>query len=305
VKHFGEYLQERFPLQVNGLLIVSCFSANYMLASAAVAPQEPIRLGWRFAAGCVALLLMFFHMRVIDEHKDYEQDRIVHPQRVLSRGLVTLGLLGRLGLIGVALELVLSAMLGIPALIACLALLGISWLIYNEFFAGAWLGRHLLVNALVHLVVMPAYSLYAFSAATQRHPWTAPAPVLLYAWVSYCVGFAYELARKTRAPSDERAGLITYSAVMGPHAPAGLALLALVVAGGISVAVGLLLRFETWYHASVGGLLLIVTLGIARYRWDTRRATAAQLQVLAGLFIFAFDVLAAAQLIRLHGVTWA
>ncbi len=305
MKHFGEYLQERFPLQANGLLIASYFSANYMLASAAMTPQEPIRLGWRFAAGCVALLLMFFHMRVIDEHKDYEQDQIVHPQRVLSRGLVTLGFLRRLGLMSLALELLLSALLGAPAFLGCAVLLVISWLIYHEFFAGSWLSRHLLVNALVHLIVMPAYSLYAFAAATQRYAWMAPLPVLIYAWVSYCVGLAYELARKTRAPGDERPGLITYSAVMGPHAPAGLALLALVLAGGLTVAVGLLLRFEIWYHACVGVLLLIMTLGIARYRLDTRTATAAQLQVFAGVFIFAFDVLAAAQLVRLQGVAWA
>ena len=90
MRYFWAYLQERFPLQTNGLLIVSYFTANYLLAySATHRTDRPLEISWRFAAGCVVLLFMFFHMRVVDEHKDYEQDRVVYPGRVLSRGLVT------------------------------------------------------------------------------------------------------------------------------------------------------------------------------------------------------------------------
>jgi 4-hydroxybenzoate polyprenyltransferase len=305
MKNFWAYLQERFPLQANGVLIVSYFTANYLLARGALWAAEPLQMSWRFVAGCIVLLFMFFHIRLIDEHKDYEQDRIVHPERVLSRGLVTLTQLRRIGLGVVATELVLSYALGLPAFILCLILLVISWLIYKEFYIGEILGHNLILNALLHMLVMPLYSLFVFTVATGLFPTAAPEAVLLYAWVSYGVGLGYELSRKTRAPQDERPGLITYSAVMGPYPAAGAALLALLFSGAISLVVGVLLHFGLWYHVTVAALLLVVAAGVLHFRLRTSTATAANLPLYAGTFIFAFDILLAVELIRLHGVVFA
>jgi 4-hydroxybenzoate polyprenyltransferase len=305
MRHFWAYLQERFPLQANGVLIVSYFTANYLLALGAVLQEkQPLELSWRYFAGCITLLFMFFHMRVIDEHKDFDRDRLVHPGRVLSRGLVTLEQLRTAGIIVVALELLLSIFLGFPAFVMCLIVLAFSWLIYKEFFIGEILERHLLANAFIHLLIMPAYCLYVFSAATGRSFWQAPMPILLYAWVSYGVGLGYEVARKTRAPGDERPGLITYSAALGPYLSASISLLALLFSGAVSLIVGAALHFGWWYHAVVVALLVVVIFGVLYFRVRTTSASAASLQVYAGMFIFAFDILLAVELIRSHGVTW-
>jgi len=304
--NFWAYLQERFPLQANGTLIVSYFTANFLLAYATTLQSgAALQLSWRFPAGCIVLLFMFFHIRVIDEHKDYEQDRIVHPDRVLSRGLVTLKQLRNIGLVAVFVELVLSYALGLPALIMCIVLLVFSWLIYHEFYIGETLNKHLLANAFLHLLIMPGYSLYVFSVATQKFPASAPMAMSLYAWVSYGVGLAYEIARKTRAPSDERPGLITYSNVMGAYPSAYVSLLALLSSGIISLLVGVFMDFAWWYHGTVAALLLVVTFGVLRFRLKTTTTTAANLQIYAGMFIFAFDILLAVELIRLHGLVVA
>jgi 4-hydroxybenzoate polyprenyltransferase len=194
--------------------------------------------------------------------------------------------------------------MGLPAFVGCLIILALSWLIYKEFYLSHALQRHLLVNAFVHMIMMPAYSLFVFAAATGHYPWAAPGVVLLYAGVSYGVGFAYELARKTRAPHDERPGLITYSSAIGPYASAFGVLVALLFSGLISVVVGSMLDFGEWYHGAVIGLLIIVSGGVLHFRLRTTTATAARLQTYAGLFIFAFDWLLAAELIRLHSLTW-
>lgn len=306
IKHFWAYLQERFPLQANGVLIVSYFTANYLLALGAVfGKSQPLEMSWRFAAGCLVLLLMFFHMRVIDEHKDYEQDRIVHPERVLSRGLVTLKQLRNAGIVAVVAEVTLSLLLGVPAFVMCLVVLAFSWLIYKEFFIAEILERHLLANAFIHLLIMPAYCLYVFAVAADRSFWQAPMPILLYAWVSYGVGLGYEVARKTRAPADEREGLITYSAVMGPYRSAFISLLALLFSGMVSMIVGAQMEFAWWYHAAVAALLGVVVFGVLYFYIKTTGRTAASLQLYAGMFIFAFDILLAVELIRSHGLTWS
>lgn len=305
MKNFWAYLQERFPLQANGVLIASYFTANYLLAYDAVAGAgRPLEISWRFPAGYIVLLLMFFHIRVIDEHKDYQQDRVVHPGRVLSRGLVTLAQLKVAGFLAVILELLLSSLLGLPAFVMCLLVLGFSWLIYKEFYMEGWLAGHLLANAFLHLLIMPMYSLFVFAVVVSRFPWMAPGAVLLYAWVSYGVGFAYEVARKTRAPVDERPGLITYSRVLGSYPSAYASLLALVFSAILSVLVGVLMGFEWWYHGTIVILLLLVGFGILHFRLRTTSATAANLQLYAGIFIFAFDILLAVELIHLNGLTW-
>jgi 4-hydroxybenzoate polyprenyltransferase len=302
MKPFWAYLQERFPLQANGVLIASYFTANYMLArGATLRADEPLEITWRFPAGCIVLLFMFFHMRVIDEHKDFERDCIVNPDRMLSRGLITLKQLRDIGVFVVAIELLLSYLFGAPAFMMCLILLALSWLIYKEFYISEILERHLLGSAFLHLIIMPAYSLFVFTVVADEFPWTAPLPVLLYAWVSYGVGLAYELARKTRAPADERPGLITYSSVMGAYPPAWGALLALLFSGIISAVVGVLMDFAWWYHAVVVALLMMVAFGVLHFRVRTTTGTAASLQIYAGMFIFAFDILLAIELIRLHG----
>jgi 4-hydroxybenzoate polyprenyltransferase len=305
MKNFWAYLQERFPLQANGVLIASYFTANYLLAyDAVVRAGRPLEISWRFPLGYIVLLCMFFHIRVIDEHKDYDLDRTVHPDRVLSRGLVSLSQLRVVGIVAVLVELIFSFLLGAPALFMCLVLLAFSWLIYKEFYMGDMLGRHLLANAFLHLLIMPIYSLFVFAVAVGRFPWFAPGPVLLYAWVSYGVGFAYEVARKTRAPADERPGLITYSRVLGPYPSAYGSLLALLFSAVLSILVGLLMEFEWWYHGTIILLLILVALGILHFRLRTTTATAANLQMYAGIFIFAFDILLAVELIHLNGLIW-
>ena len=305
MRNFWAYLQERFPPQANGVLIVSYFAANYLLARGATWPGESLAISWRFVPGCLALLLMFFHLRVLDEHKDYALDLVVHPQRVLSRGLVTLAQLRRLGWLAIVLEAALCLLLGPAAVVGGLLVLVFSWLIYKDFYLRDYLHAHLLVNAVVHLLIMPVYCLFVFAVATGRYAWQAPAAVLWYAWVSYAVGFAIELARKTRAPSDERPGLITYSSVIGPYPAALGALAALLLAGFISLGVAASLHFAFWYHAAVAAFLLIVALGSLHFRLRTTTQTAARLQIYAGAAIFAFDWLLAAELIRLHGLAWA
>jgi hypothetical protein len=89
---------------------------------------------------------------------------------------------------------------------------------------------------------------------------------------------------------------------MGVYPPAWGTLLALLFSGMISALVGVLMDFAWWYHAVVVALLLVVALGVLHFRIRTTTATAASLQMYAGMFIFAFDILLAIELIRLHGL---
>ncbi len=300
-RHLRAWLAERFPPLQHGLLITSYFGANALLAQATVG-RATLSLGRREVAGALVLLCMFFLLRVIDEHKDFAADTQVHPRRVLSRGLVTLGQLRRLAAAALGLELLLAWSLGPSAIAGCLLVVGVSGLIARDFFLAAFLEARMLLGALVHLLIMPLYSLFIFSAVTGQALSAAPTPVLLYAWVGYAVALAYELARKTRTPQEERPGLVTYSRRMGPFRPAWLALAAVSVGAALSWRVGALLGLGRWYHGTVVALVFLVAVGVLDYRLRPTPARAARLKDYAGLYIFAFDVLLAVELARVNGL---
>lgn len=235
VQRVRAYLAERFPVGAYGVL-VAVFTASALLVAWGLqgdAPRPPDLWLRGLAAGTV-VLLAFFHIRVFDEHKDAAGDLEAHPERVLSRGVVTLGLLARLGAAAVIVQALLAAGLGLPGLISWLAVFAFTLLMRVEFFVGAWLQPRLLLYALSHnpVVALLAVFLWAASGA----PWHGG--FLLFLGFASLSMLGFELARKLHLPEEEHPGVPSYSSVLGR----GRALALLVLALGLaSVCAGLLL----------------------------------------------------------------
>src|SRR5262245_53934249 len=128
------YLAERFPLLGYGVLIAAYYSSNQFLARTLTEPGRPMHYDVSTLLGAVTLLCFFFHLRVFDEHKDYAEDLIHYPQRVLQSGFITLRHLKMLGGAAIATELILSLWRGLPAFTAWLAAFLFSLLMLKEFF---------------------------------------------------------------------------------------------------------------------------------------------------------------------------
>ena len=111
-RRLAAYLTERFPLLGHGVLIAAYYSSNQFLARTLTHPGEPMRYDVSTALGMITLLCFFFHLRVFDEHKDYAEDLVHYPHRVLQSGVVTLRDLKVLGGIAIAAEVVLSLLRG-------------------------------------------------------------------------------------------------------------------------------------------------------------------------------------------------
>jgi hypothetical protein len=205
------YLAERFPLLGHGVLIAAYYSSNQFLARTLTEPGRPMHYDVTTVLGALTLLCFFFHLRVFDEHKDFVEDLLHYPRRVLQSGLIRLRDLRILGGLAIVVEIVLSAVRGPGAFLAWLAAFLFSLLMLKEFFARDWLKRHFLIYATSHLLVMPLLALMVFSFATGRWPWEAPPWFLVYAWVAFFVTFNWEVSRKIRAPEDEIEGVETYT----------------------------------------------------------------------------------------------
>jgi hypothetical protein len=275
------WMEERFPL-ANGVLAAVVYACALLLGRHASGARMTLALG--DLGGYAAAFAFFLMLRVFDEHKDYVNDCRLYPERVLSRGLVTLRHLKVVGAIAVAVQLAVSAAHGTAATLHWLVVMAWSLLMLREFFVPRWLGRHLVVYAVSHMLVTPLAVLWmaqlgAGDAPLDRAVWA-------YAAMSLLFGFCFELARKMKSPTEERDGVATYTSLFGVFAVT-LAVAVLWVLA--TVALGVVLVFAGVPFASpwlwLGLIALVAPAPVALERLAHRQtATAAkQAQAIVGV----------------------
>ena len=233
-RHFLAWMGERFPA-ANAVMCLLVWSAALAWGRFHAAPG-PIALRPRDAAGFLAVYGYFFMLRVFDEHKDFEHDKVAHPGRVLQRGLITLGHLRVAGAVAIAVQLGASLLLdgGVgPITLAWAAAFAWSLLMAREFFVGEWLRPRLVVYALSHMVAMPLAVHWMVRMGSGRA--ALPLPAMLLPLTSYAYGFAIEIGRKLKPPEAERPEVDSYTRALGTRrAPVVLGALVTVVTAGFT-----------------------------------------------------------------------
>lgn len=302
LQRFSAYLTERFPPLSHVVLIVSYYSSNQFLAQVLSHPGHPLHYSLWSLAGAVSVLCGFFYLRVFDEHKDFAEDCVFHPERLLQRGIISLRELRLAGGIAVALQLFLSAISGLAALTSSLLVLLYALLMLKEFFVRNWLKKQFLLYALSHMLIMPLYSLQVFSFTTGLFFFEAPPWFLAYAFVGFFVTLNWEISRKIRAPEQEVAGLDSYSKTLGTYGSGYAVLIVRLIDSLLVAAVGYHIGVSAIFYILLFGLYLVCCYGFLQFRFKTSPRTAKNMEKYAGIYIVAFDLLLAFELIRLVGI---
>ncbi|QEG38244.1 UbiA family prenyltransferase [Roseimaritima ulvae] len=299
------YLRERFPLLGNCLLILSFYSSNQFLAHALCHPGEPMRYDYSTLCGCLTLLCFFLHIRIFDDHKDYLDDCRHFPDRVLQRNVVTLNELKWLAAAAIAVEFALAAIAGPAAVLSLLIAFCFSLLMLKEFFLGEWLKRRFLLYASVHMLIMPLLAMTIWSFATKRFLWQIPVWYLLYSGVNYFLAFNWEISRKIRVPEDEREGLDSYTRIFGTYGAAYLVLVVRMIDTVLVSLVAYHLGLSLWFYGLIVALFMVCLVGVIQYRFQTSTTTAHRLSIYAGVYIVAFDIALAIELVRTFGIQFS
>ncbi|MEM6288849.1 MAG: UbiA family prenyltransferase [Bacteroidota bacterium] len=229
------YLQERFPLGAHGPL-VAAFAGGVACASAALRGAEGP--GWPAVVVAVVVALgFFFQLRVADEWKDAETDRLHQPERPVPRGLVTLRELTVAALLVAAAQLALALWLAPRLGGVVLAVWAFGALMTVEFGVRDWLRTRPLATLVTHAPIVPFIDAFAVSADVLGNEAAYPAGVGWLIGVSLFGGSVVEVGRKIRQPADERPGVETYSALWGRGRAVGLFLLVLAASLGCGLMV--------------------------------------------------------------------
>ena len=277
-----EYLAERFPVPVTLLLAVATAAAVAVAAQPGAAVFV-VDLS-DAAAGTALMFLLLFHLRVFDEHKDFEQDRATRPDRPVQRGLVTLGELKVAGAVAIAMEIAIAvAAFGEGAIWWALPL-GYSVLMLFEFGAKHWLERHYAVYAISHSAITSAVcvALVMMSAGDAE-----PEHLAVLAGLALASTFAIDVLRKTWAPASEIDGVDSWSKLVGLGRAAALGASLLGIAGAAAGWLG-------WEAGGrwgwIGFVAAVTGWGVVTVRGFVKEPTAKRekmLQVVAGVHYLA------------------
>jgi 4-hydroxybenzoate polyprenyltransferase len=299
------YLNERFPLLSNVVLILSFYSSSQFVAQALSRRGEPMQYDIGSLLGCVTLLAFFLHMRIFDDHKDYAADCRFFPDRVLQRGVVTLSELKITCLIAIVIEFLLAAVCGVAAVTSLLVAFGFSLLMLKEFFLRDWLKRRFLLYASVHMLVMPLLAMVVWSFSTNQFFWQIPLWYWLYSFVSFFLGFNWEISRKIRVPDEEIDGVDSYTRLFGTYGAAYLVLLMRVIDTVLIAWIALHLGLDAWFYVWLLLLFAICLIGFLQYRFHTSVKTSHQMETYAGLYIVLFDLSLAIALVSKFGIRFS
>jgi hypothetical protein len=255
----------------------------------ALSTTGPVPLRPRDGVGALAAVGFFLMLRVFDEHKDYAADCIAHPGRVLQRGFVTLGHLKVVGAVAIALQLGASFLFdggNGPVTLSWLATFAWSLLMAKEFFVGAWLRPRLPLYALSHMIVMPLAVRWMVQMGADRAPLSPVAWMLPV--VSYLTGFAFEIARKLKAPADERPEVDSYTRAFGTRR-APLVLAFVLTAALMGFAAMLRVTGAGWTTLAGDALLAVILamawMALLRFRSRPLASTAKACESTVGLAI--------------------
>lgn len=207
------YQAERFPLLAHGPLVA-------LMAASAVATSAGLRGAdaWPEALRVLAAVLVtvghFILLRIADEHKDLDTDRLHRPERPVPRGLVSLKELRGVGAAVMTLQGLACVWAGTwPWL---LAVWGYGALMTVEFFVPRLHARSIGLTLVTHGVIVPLVVLNAAAFDFAVEEWTAvPEAFWAFAIASLFGGNVIEIGRKLRVPADEQPGVETYSAAWG------------------------------------------------------------------------------------------
>ena len=313
IRRFAAWASDRFPPAV-GLLAAALFFDAVLIGSMD-AGSRPLQVGAADLAGFVAFWSYLLALRIYDEHKDAEADRLAHPERLTVTGVMPLAQLRWVLVAALLYQGAVSLWFdrGVGAVtIAWLAATAWSLLMLREFFVPGWLRSHPVLYALSHSVAMPLMVLWAVEMGTHGpvRPLSAAARTgILGSWVTWsfatlalAASLLFELSRKMRAPEDERDLVDSYSRLLGTGRSAAIGCLL------VGIMVTATLGISTTAGGTSAALATVLAAGCAPFALFARRPTrrrATTIEVASGLGSLALLVAVAVTLCMHGGLTWA
>lgn len=251
------YLKEMFPLHANVAFALLLFLGNFLLVHL-VQGIKDIHWSMDVLAGFITLFLFMLTMRIADEFKDAETDKVLFPCRPLPRGAVSkqdLGIMAGTSIVVILLMNVSHAW----RIIGILLLFGYQFLTYKWFFIEKKMRASLFLAFVSHqpLALLVNAYLIIFTITTFnpeiRMDEIKTGQLSLIALLFWMPVLGWETSRKIKDRGAEN-DYTTYSKLLGPVKATILPLIFILLWTGIMV------YFHQSIELPVWNLLILIVL---------------------------------------------
>jgi len=238
------YFAEMYPLPLR-VATAALLGASFTRLLARVHGDAFASLSAGTARAGAAVFTLALVLRLMDELKDRDVDRVLFPSRPLPSGRVRVSDI--VGCLGLAVLAWIGLHVGSgPAALSAAAVLVYALLMFRWFFAPGWMRPRLLATLATHTPVVPLMLLHLavlFATSGASSGPLRPAAVALLVGQYWAAVLAWEIARKIRAPEEEN-DYVTYSRLLGRGGAVALAAAAQVasVAAGVGLTASAALR---------------------------------------------------------------
>ena len=236
------------------------------------------------------LLLFMFHIRVLDEHKDYDFDSKYHKDRPVQRGLITLKELLIVNIIGLLIIFSLNIFLPQRALLFLLIAFGYTLIAGKEFFIKNWIRKRFFLYNFLNLLQLLFLQFYLYSLVNPNFSFQNPILTIHFVFVLFNVGII-EFARKLKSKSEETDAKDTYSSRLGIKKSVLVYLLICFIVYGLFIYMLLSLGFSLMIFVISLTFLNLVIFTSLIYISKNTKTSSLILQSFAALFYISMHLL--------------
>jgi len=288
IKRFIEFQNERLQL---GVLIFT--TAAVVLSSVAVSlPVGDIVSNYyaEILISIFTLLVFMFHIRVLDEHKDFEFDSEHHKDRPVQRGLISLRELFVVDVLCLIVILLINLFFPARAIFFLLLALGYTLLAGKEFFIKSWIRERFFLYNLLNLLQLLFLQFYLYALINPNFSFGNPLLSIHFIFVLFNVGII-EFARKLKSKSEETSANDTYSSRLGIKKAVLIYILICLIVYGLFFYMMVTLVFSQFIFVLSLVFLNLVILSTLSYVSKNSKSSALILQSFAALFYIAMHLL--------------
>ena len=287
-KRFYEFQKERLQLEV---LIFT--TSAVVLSSVAVSLPSGENISnylIEIIVSIITLLLFMFHIRVLDEHKDYHFDSRYHQGRPIQRGLISLKELLTLDIVGLLIIFLVNIFFPLRAIIFLFIAFGYTLIAGNEFFMKNWIRKRFFLYNFLNLLQLLFLQFYLYSLIDPKFSFKNILLTVHFAFVLFNVGIL-EFARKLKAKSEETDAKDTYSSRLGIKKSVLVYILICFTVYGLFLYMFSSLGFSWILFAISLTFLNLVILTTLIYMSNNNKTSSLLLQSFAALFYISMHLL--------------
>ena len=178
------YQRERFPLLVH-IPLIAAFSFSAISFSRLCRGASGFISPFHYIACVSTNIVLFFLLRVSDEQKDHEDDKLYRKYLPVIRGLISLKELNLIGIFLFVPIALLNVFFFPKVLFLFLAVLFYLVLMRYEFFVPTWLKKRQMLYNASHMVIIPLVDMYASGYDWKLNNSAAPIGLVFFFIVSF------------------------------------------------------------------------------------------------------------------------